>query len=129
MRETSMPWEPIKTERREVLRGTALHRQEILLHRQRHLRLLLDGLVQSAGMNTTLESSAPSAVPQRKRSGFALSADMPEISESSVPNADIKKNRVYQCPAEVILPGIFRKTNAVSKILNEIHNAPRVIPV
>ena len=94
MRETSMPWEEVKTERREVLRGTALHRQEILLHRQRHLRLLLDGLVQSAGMNTTLESSAPSAVPQRKRSGFAPSADMPEISESSVPNADIKKNRV-----------------------------------
>ena len=85
--------------------------------------------MQSAGMNTTLESSAPSAEPQRKRSGFAPSADMPAISESSVPNADIKKNRVYQCPAEVILPGIFRKTNAVSKILNEIPNAPRVIPV
>ena len=94
MPEISMLWGRIKTERREVLRGMALHRQEILLDRQRHHRLLLDGLVQSAGMNTTLESSAPSAVPQRKWSGFAPSADMPAISESSVPNADIKKNRV-----------------------------------
>ena len=89
-----MLWGRIKTERREVLRGTALHRQEILLHRQRHLRLLLDGLVQSAGMNTTLESSAPSAVPQRKKTGPALIADIQGIRESSVQNAVIKKNRV-----------------------------------
>ena len=84
--------------------------------------------MRNADMSIISESSVPNAVPQRKRSGFAPSADMPAISESSVPNADIKKNRVYQCPAEVILPGIFRKTNAVSKILNEIPNALRVIP-
>lgn len=107
MPETSMLWAEIKMERREVLRGTALHRQEILLHRQRHLRLLLDGLVQSAGMNTTLESSAPSAVPQRKRSGLVRSAGTVEIRESSVPNAVTKNNTVFNLPGRSDFAGDF----------------------
>ena len=94
MLEISMLWGRIKTERREAPQETMPHRQEILLHRQRHLRLLLDGLVQSADMSTILESSARNVEQPKKKTGPALIADIQGIRESSVQNAVIKKNRV-----------------------------------
>jgi|GEM_PF-7085855 len=51
------------------------------------------GPVRNAAMNTTMESSVPSAEQRRRRIGLARNADIQEIRESSAQNAAIRKTR------------------------------------
>lgn len=95
MPETSMRWE--QSSKMQQQRQMQIHRQEMLnllhLRRQVWQQGQMIGPVQNAAMNTTMESSVPSAEQRRRRIGPARNADIQEIRESSAQNAVIKKTR------------------------------------
>lgn len=90
MPETSMRWEQSSKMRQRQMQ---IHRQEMLnlLHLRRQRQMI--GPVRNAAMNTTMESSVPSAEQRRRRIGPALNADIQEIRGNSAPNAVIRKTR------------------------------------